>query len=177
MLLESCRTDSHSPENAAKIDTVIANLRRGVDDGRRVIRGIRPAVLDDSGLKAAMEDLVGQFESSGIHVTCQCDPDIGRLSESIQTTVYRVVQEALNNAAKHSGTDVVRIELKKSSDELLLEVRDFGCGFDVPAARKKGFGLLGMTERVRLLGGECLIESEPDVGTHIFVHLPIPGGR
>jgi len=70
--------------------------------------------------------------------------------------------------------DVVRIELNKMNDDLLLEVRDFGCGFDVPAARKKRFGLLGMTERVRLLGGECLIESEPDDGTRIFVRLPIP---
>jgi signal transduction histidine kinase len=121
------------------------------------------------------EDLVGQFESSDIHVTCKCDPDIGRLSESIQTTAYRVVQEALNNSAKHSGTDVVRIELK-SNNELLLEIRDFGCGFEVAAARKKGFGLLGMTERVRLVGGECLIESVPEVGTHILARLPIPGG-
>jgi PAS domain S-box-containing protein len=177
MLLESCRSNPLAPDNASKIDTVITNLRRGVEDGRRVIRGVRPAVLDDSGLEAAMEDLVGQYESSGIHVTCKCDPKIGRLPETIQTTVYRVVQEALNNASKYSGTDVVRIELKKTNDDLLLEIRDFGCGFDVPAARKKGFGLLGMTERVRLLGGECLIESEQDVGTTISVSLTIPGGR
>ena len=133
-----------------------------------------PPVLDDSGLEAAMEDLIGQFETSGIHVTCKCSQQIGRLPETIETTVYRVVQEALNNATKYSGTDVVRIELKKTNDELLLEIRDFGCGFEVPAARRKGFGLLGMTERVRLLGGECLIESELDVGTTISVRLPIP---
>jgi PAS domain S-box-containing protein len=177
MLLESCRTNPLAPDNASKIDTVITNLRRGVEDGRRVIRGIRPAVLDDSGLEAAMEDLVGQYETSGIHVTCKCGQKIGRLPEAIQTTVYRVVQESLNNAAKHSGTDVVRIELEKTNDDLLLEIRDFGCGFDVPAARKKSFGLLGMTERVRLLGGECLIESQHDIGTTISVRLPIPGGR
>ena len=122
-----------------------------------------------------MEDLVDQYEASGIHVTCKCGPAIGRLSESIQTTVYRVVQEALNNAVKYSGTDVVRIDLKKMNDDLHLEVRDFGCGFDVLSARKSGFGLLGMTERVRLLGGECRIESEPDAGTRIFVRLPIAG--
>lgn len=177
MLLESYRNNPSAPDNASKLDTVITNLRRGVDDGRRVIRGIRPAVLDDSGLEAAVEDLVGQFETSGMLVTCKCDPAIGRLSETIQTTVYRVVQEALNNAAKHSGTDVVRIKLNKEDGELRLEVRDFGCGFDVPAARKKSFGLLGMTERVRLLGGECLIESQHDIGTTISVRLPIPGGR
>lgn len=174
MLLESCRCNPQAADNAAKIDAAIANLRRGIDDGRRVIRGIRPAVLDDSGLEAAIEDLVGQFATSGIHVTGKCDPDIGRLPESIQTTVYRVVQEALNNAKKYSGTDVVRIELKKVAGDLHLEVRDFGCGFDVESARKKGFGLLGMAERVRLLGGECRIQSALDAGTCIFVRLPIP---
>ena len=174
MLLESYRDNPQAADNASKIDTAIGNLRRGVEDGRRVIRGIRPAVLDDSGLEAAMEDLLGQFETSGMHVTSKCDPEIGRLPESIQTTVYRVVQEALNNARKYSGTDVVRIELKKINGDLHLEVRDFGCGFDVESARKKGFGLMGMIERVRLLGGECLIESESDVGTTISVRLPIP---
>ncbi len=94
--------------------------------------------------------------------------------EVIQTTVYRVVQEALNNAKKHSGTDVVRIELKKGSDDLHLDVRDFGCGFDVGSSRKNAFGLLGMTERVRLHGGELSIQSERDVGTRIIVRLPIP---
>lgn len=173
MLLESCRGNPQAADNAAKLDTAIDNLRRGVEDGRRVIRGIRPAVLDDSGLEAAMEDLVGQFETSGMHVTSKCDPEIGRLPESIQTTVYRVVQEALNNAKKYSGTDVVRIELKKINGDLLLKVHDFGCGFDVESARKKGFGLLGMTERVRLLGGECLIQSERDAGTRISVRVPL----
>lgn len=174
MLLSSCRDKYPTSEAAATVDTVIANLQKGVEDGRRVIRGIRPAVLDDSGIAAAVEDLVGQFETSGMHVTSQCDPEIGRLPESIQTTVYRVVQEALNNARKHSGTDVVRIVLKKVAGELHVEIRDFGCGFDVEPARKRGFGLLGMMERVRLLGGECLIQSQEGQGTCIAVRLPLP---
>lgn len=174
MLLESCRSDPQAAENSSLIDAAIDNLRRGIEDGRRVIRGIRPAVLDNSGLDAALEDLVGQFETSGIHVTSKCDPNIGRLPDSIQTTVYRVVQEALNNAKKYSGTDVVRIDLKKANGDLHLEVQDFGCGFDVQSARNRGFGLLGMTERVRLLGGECLIQSEHDVGTRVSVRVPIP---
>ncbi len=121
-----------------------------------------------------MEDLVGQYETSGMRVISKCDPEIGRLPDSIQTSIYRVVQEALNNAKKYSGTDVVRIDLSKANGELHLEVRDFGCGFNVESARKKGFGLMGMMERVRLLGGECLIQSELDAGTRIAVRLPIP---
>lgn len=177
MSLEGFRNDHPTLGDTGRIDTVIENLRKGIDDGRRVIRGVRPAVLDDSGLAAAIEDLVGQFWKSGILVTSKCDPEIGRFPNSIQTTVYRLVQEALNNAQKHSGTDVVRIELKRSNDDLLLDVRDFGCGFDVDEARDRGFGLVGMAERVRLHGGECQIVSEPDVGTHISVRLPIPPGQ
>ncbi len=86
-----------------------------------------------------MEDLVGQYETSGMRVISKCDPEIGRLPHSIQTSIYRVVQEALNNAKKYSGTDVVRIDLSKANGELHLEVRDFGCGFNVESARKKGF--------------------------------------
>lgn len=175
MLLESKPELLAGNEAAAKmLRAVIENLRRGVEDGRRTIRGIRPAVLDDSGLKAAMDDLIEQFETSGIHVTSKCDEAIGRLPETIQTTVYRVVQEAVNNAKKYSGTDVVRIEMKQNGSDLHLEVRDFGTGFDVEAARKRGFGILGMTERVRLLGGDFDIESRPDSGTRISARIPLP---
>ena len=174
MLLEGYQRN-HSPTNdSANIDAAIVSLRKGVEDGRRAIRGIRPSVLDDSGLEVAIADLIDQFSPSGIMVTSKCDPDIGRLPKTIQTTVYRVVQESLNNARKHSGTDVVRIELSKIKDDLQLEIRDFGCGFDVESARKRGFGLRGMIERVRLLGGECTIESEHDVGTRVSVRLPVP---
>ena len=83
------------------------------------------------------------------------------------------MQESLNNARKHSGTDVVRIDLKQVGDDLHCEIQDFGCGFEVEAARKRGFGLRGMVERVRLLGGECTIESEQDAGTRILVRLPL----
>jgi PAS domain S-box-containing protein len=175
MLLESRPELLNAGEAATKtIRAVIENLRRGVEDGRRTIRGIRPAVLDDSGLKAAMDDLIEQFATSGIHVTSKCDESIGRLPETIQTTVYRVVQEAVNNAKKYSGTDVVRIEMKQSGSDLHLQVRDFGNGVDVDAARKRGFGILGMTERVRLLGGDFEIESRPESGTCISARIPLP---
>jgi signal transduction histidine kinase len=95
------------------------------------------------------------------------------LPKTVETTVYRIVQESLNNARKHSGTDVVRIELRKVNDDLQLEIRDFGCGFEVESARKLGFGLQGIMERVRLLGGECIITSEKDAGTRILIRLPV----
>ena len=173
MSLEDYQRNHSATVDSGKIDAAISSLRKGVDDGRRTIRGIRPAVLDDCGLAAAIEDLIDQFLPTGIMVTSECDPEIGRLPESIQTTIFRVVQESLNNAGKHSGSDVVKIEAKKVNGDLHLEVRDFGCGFDVEPGRKRGFGLRGMAERVRLLGGECTIESEFGAGTRVMVRFPI----
>jgi len=173
MSLESLRDTTPALASSQIIKAAIENLRQGIEDGRQTIRGIRPAVLDDSGIEAALEDLAGQFSRDGFEVTSVCAPAIGRLPESLQATVYRVVQESLNNAKKHSGTDAVRIEVKKADGELQLEVRDFGCGFDVKSAVKGGFGLQGMMQRVQLLGGQCRIESQPGAGTRISARLPM----
>lgn len=173
MSLESFRAKHPASDAAELLDKVIGNLRKGVEDGRRVIRGIRPAVLDDSGLAFALEDLIDQYSTPEMMAVGKCDPSIGRLPVPLETTIYRVVQEALTNASKYSGTDVVRFELRREGDLLHLEILDFGCGFDVASAQKKGFGLLGMTERVRLLGGKCEIHSELDSGTRITVRLPL----
>lgn len=172
LTLEGCCNDLSAADQAA-VRRAIDSLRKGVEDGRRVIRGVQPPVLRGFGLATALEELVGQYATSGILVTCKCDPDLGELPENVQLTIYRVAQEALNNARKYSGTDVVRIEVRRKGADLTLDVRDFGCGFEVATARKRGFGLIGMTERVRLLGGDCLIHSEPDEGTSIRVRLPI----
>jgi len=173
MSLESLNNTAPALPASPIFESAIKSLRDGIEDGRRTIRGIRPAVLDDSGLKEALDDLVGQFSSVGFQVTAVCDPAIGRLPEPIQAAVYRVVQEALNNARKHSGADTMSIDVTKADGELQLEVRDSGCGFHLESARKRGFGLVGIMQRVQLLGGWCRIESEPATGTWISVRLPI----
>lgn len=173
MSLESLHNTAPAVAASPIIESAIRCLRQGIEDGRRTIRGIRPAVLDDSGLKEALDDLVGQFSSVGFQVTAACDPAIGRLPEPIQAAVYRVVQEALNNARKHSGTDTMTIDVTQADGELQLDVRDSGCGFHLASARKRGFGLVGMVQRVQLLGGRCCIESEPNAGTRISVRLPL----
>lgn len=173
MALESLHNTAPAPAAAPLIESAIKCLRQGIEDGRRAIRGIRPAVLDDSGLEEVLDDLVGQFSNAGFQVTAVCDPGIGRLPEPIQAAVYRVVQEALNNARKHSGADTMRIDVTKADGELQLEVQDSGCGFHLESACKHGFGLVGMVQRVQLLGGRCRIESEPDEGTRISVRLPL----
>lgn len=173
MALEGRANDPRYAADKPWLESVVENLRKGIEDGRQTIRGIRPAVLDEATLEAALEDLIDQFKSTGIMITIKYQGTIGVLPNSLQTAVYRVAQEALNNAKKYSETDVVRIVIAREGDELKLEIRDFGVGFDVAPAKKRGFGLRGMTERVRLLGGECKIESTLGEGTRITARLPI----
>jgi signal transduction histidine kinase len=179
MLLEGyrqsqSRAEASQGKPSEAIDKAIDALRRAVDEGRRVIRGVRPIVLDDLGVIAAIKDLVHQSADSGVEVQFDCDEAMGRLPKNLETAIYRVTQEALTNTKKHSGSNSARIELRKDSEKILLQIRDSGQGFDTKGSRHGAFGLLGMTERVRLLGGTCSIRSQPGVGTQIVARFPIP---
>jgi signal transduction histidine kinase len=112
----------------------------------------------------------------GVFILSDGKHNAKRIAPRIRTVaqLFKAYRDGLPAGAKHSGTDVVRIELQKVKGDLQLEIRDFGCGFEVEVARKLGFGLRGMIERVRMLGGECTIESEHDAGTRILVRLPLP---
>lgn len=173
MLLEGELCDRDAVVDPNTIEVVVDYLKRGIEDGRRALRGIRPSVLDDGDLSEAIGDLVDHFCSGGMSVRCACDASIGRVPEDLQTTVYRVVQEALNNARKHSGSKVVKVSLTKVDDELFVEVVDGGRGFDPRQPRREGFGLRGMTERVQLMGGTCVVDSRPEAGTRVFVRFPL----
>lgn len=176
MLLEGCRhkaSPGWTAEEAQIVDTVIDCLGRGIEDGRRVIRGIRPGVLDDLGLEAALHDLADQLAAAGVTVEVRVDPAVDVLSARTQTTLYRVVQEALSNIRRHSGAERCSIELLCIDGELVLTIRDSGTGFD-PQARTPGFGLVGMMERMRLAGGSCRIDSAPATGTTVMARLPLP---
>lgn len=173
MLLEALREGDLSESSRTVVDSVIKCLAKGIEDGRRVIRGIRPAALDDLGLQAALEDLAEELRESGIAVEATFDPEIDPLSPALQTTVYRIVQESLNNARKHASSDRVRVTVGRPPDRVTVSVEDFGCGFD-PTTASEGFGLLGIRERARLAGGECTLDSTPGRGTRVRVWLPVP---
>jgi signal transduction histidine kinase len=99
------------------------------------------------------------------------------LPDAVKTCVYRVIQEALHNAEKHSGATRVKVELTQADGVLTVSVRDNGKGFEVrqgTAINGRGLGLLGIRERVAIAGGSVAIDSEPGVGTRILLRIPVP---
>jgi signal transduction histidine kinase len=129
-------------------------------------------MLDDLGLIPAVENLLYDLsERTGIAVDLQGDKDQIDLQEPLATAVYRMVQEALTNVARHADASSVRVEVSKT-DTLHVRVRDNGKGLH-PDPNHKSFGLLGIRERARTLGGEARIYSPPEGGTIVDIDIPL----
>ncbi len=174
MMLEGLRDAPGGADPGPLVDTVIDSLAKGIEDGRRTIRGIRPQVLDDLGLRAALDDLCADVQAAGIAVDARIDPAIDDAHPRIQTTIYRIVQESLANARRHSGSSRLRLAVACDGGQLHVVVEDFGQGFD-PDAGTDGegrIGLLGIRERARLVGGTCRVDAAPGRATCIRVTLP-----
>ena len=169
-------------------DELQATVRRALDQvGRQVaalrhmITDLRPADLDELGLESALRALAERHRGRGgprIDLDVDRLGDAPRLAPEVETTVYRLAQEALTNVVKHAGASQATLRLVESEQVVQIEVHDDGCGFDQDD-RGDGFGLLGMRERAELLGGRLELSSGPD-GTHVRAVLPIrragPGG-
>ena len=142
---------------------------------------LRPAMLDDWGLYAAVRWYAGrQAERAGITIRVRGNVGDERLPSDVETTCFRVVQEAVTNALRHARATRLDIRLSRDPTHIGVEVVDDGAGFDVHDARHaanhgESLGLLGMEERVRLLGGEITLSSRPGAGTTITVSLPTDG--
>jgi len=174
-------TEDHPPgsvKGRAELDRALGLVRRTVVEARHVIEGLRPAALDDFGLATAIRLEVEELRSEGWHVDYEDRLGDARLPSEIETTLYRVAQEALTNARKHARTTRARVELACPGKTIHLEVRDFGCGFDPSSLTSNGpgerVGLAGMRERVALLGGELRIQSRPGAGTRAIARVPLP---
>jgi signal transduction histidine kinase len=157
----------------AELDRVEAQLRR-------LSHELRPAMLDDLGLAAALEWLgQGVTDRAGVAVAVQAPED--RLTPEIETALYRIIQEALTNAVRHGRPRRIAVEVHEESSHIRAVVRDDGHGFDVPAAwarrGDRGLGLIGMRERAEALGGTLEIRSTPGQGTELSVRIPREAGR
>ena len=173
MMLESCGDEADAATRSGRIGSAINCLERAITEGRQIIRGVRPSVLDDLGLAAAIEDLRDQMAAMNFTVEVTLGDGLDALEPALCNTVYRVVQESISNARKHAGTGSASVEVRRVGDDVELVVRDRGSGFVVHDVRTTGFGIVGMTERVRLAGGTFWIESRPVAGTQVNALLPI----
>lgn len=151
-----------------------AMLKDSIAEARRLINGLRPPVLEMDGLVEGIESLIEEITGrSGLLIEFQHDVSFDRLAPGLEMAIYRIVQESLNNVWKHSRSPRARVELAEREDWLMLSVRDWGVGFDIEKPQPGHYGLEGIHERVRLLGGRCSIESEANKGTRIHVEVPM----
>lgn len=150
------------------------DVRKTLEDVRAIARRLRPEALDDLGLVSALAALTNSFErASGVSIERRIDRAIPALSPEVELVMYRVAQEALTNALRHSECDSARLELSAARGTLELAVSDTGAGFDTTRVRE-GAGIRGMRERALLVGGD--LELEALVGAGTVVRLRIPGG-
>lgn len=143
---------------------------------RRISAELRPLMLDDLGLGAALEWLVQDFSRRhGVQSDLQLDPTLVQLREPYASAVFRIVQESLTNVARHAQAQRVDVGLQLRDGQVWLEVRDDGRGIDAAGPRKTvSHGLLGIRERARLLAGEAHIEPAAGGGTRVRAHFPLP---
>ncbi|MFT4017745.1 MAG: PAS domain S-box protein [Agriterribacter sp.] len=142
---------------------------------RRICAELRPTVLDDIGLEAAMEWHIKQFQqATGIQVKLLSATEDFHIPADIKTALFRIFQESLTNIARHANASVVQVDLSKKEGFITLMITDNGRGFDMAIAdQKRTLGILGMKERSLALGGEYKINSKPGKGTAIRVSIPL----
>jgi PAS domain S-box-containing protein len=164
-----------NPDQATKaFHGGLALLRQGHSEARRIISGVRPPILDESGVVAAVAHLVHDPSvAQGPKIEFYSRAEFDRLPSILENAIYRIVQEGLVNARKHSASPKVRISLVQRGDRVRIEIRDWGIGFDPKTVKKNRFGLAGIRERARLLGGKCRIRTAPGAGTSLVVELPL----
>ena len=174
-----------SMDASAALQSDVASIRNGirnvVSELRQICSDLRPPTIDHHGLSAAIDSLAHEWaERSNIQVQLEIDPALGRLPETIELSVFRIVQEGLSNIRKHAGARHVRLSVQRTpSASLLLSLEDDGQGLSIPTnlaslSVNKHFGIVGISERVALLGGTMNIESSQGNGMILQVEIPSP---
>jgi signal transduction histidine kinase len=165
--------DDH-PQARSALENVIHILQGTIEEARRIQMSLRPSMLDDLGILATINWFCRQFEStySDISIKREIDIQEHEVPRSLNIVIYRVLQEALNNVAKHSKADFARLALRKVNDRIQLMIEDNGQGFDVDEvlsikSSKRGLGLTSMRERAEMPGGSFGVESAKGKGTTI----------
>ncbi|HLM08265.1 MAG TPA: GAF domain-containing sensor histidine kinase [Thermoleophilaceae bacterium] len=176
LLLETAERSGRAEMLERAVGTSVEQLDLSIRNLQGLITELRPAALDELGIEPALEALVKRVATtSGLEVNARVElapvTAGGRLPSELESTIYRLVQEALTNAVKHSGADRADVEVAAAGDIVTVAVRDDGEGFE-PGRTGEGFGLVGMHERVALVGGALEIDSAPGRGTTVSATLP-----
>ncbi len=166
--------DSKPKHAADAFHAAMTMLRQAHGEARRLIAGVRPPILDEDGIVAAVGHLVHeQIRLKGPRIEFRSRVDFDRLDRTLENAVYRIIQEALTNACQYSKSERISVSLLQRDDRLRITIRDWGIGFDPKAIPKNHFGLEGIRQRARLLGGKCGIRSKAGEGARIMVELPV----
>lgn len=168
------------PSVAIPLEKIISYLSVTIQESRRITKQLRPSVLDDFGLLSAMQEHIRDFQQFYPKISIRQDisGEAENLSGDAKTVLYRVLQEALTNAGKHSSADGVEIRCRLQEGWITLEIKDNGAGFDAIGAfgnlqRMGGYGLHSMKERVEICKGKFKIESAPGKGTIVTASIPL----
>ena len=166
--------DEDPQEAAQAYDAALRMLRQSHFETRRLIAGVRPPILDESGVVEAIAHLVNELRrQQGPSIEFRNSVTFDRLALTLENALYRIAQEGLTNACKHSRSKKVRVNLVQRGDAVRIQIRDWGIGFDTKRVQENHYGLEGIRQRTRLLGGTCRIGSKAGVGTRITVDLPL----
>src|SRR6476469_6441814 len=163
--LEALR-EAAPPELEPQLADTKALANQAMSELLSLARQLRPTILDDLGLAAAIGAQVDQVRRSGIAAELRQDGDLSGLGDDVQLVFYRVAQEALSNAGRHSGAKRIDVSLRRAGEGAELEVADEGRGFAFEES-ERGLGIAGMRERALLIGAELTIESRPGQGTTV----------
>ena len=170
----------HNLQPEATLKSVIPVIQGAIDETRRIQTNLRPLMLDDLGILATIGWFCRQYESTyaSIIIKQEIDLNEGEVTDSLKTVIFRVVQEALNNIAKHSRADQVHLSLQKVKGRIELVLEDNGQGFNLKKVLgsesvKRGLGLTSMRERTELSGGSFVLESTEGKGTKLRASWPL----
>ena len=176
--LQMLRSKAADPTVVQRLDDSVGMVDRMIRQARDIARGLRPPLLDEAGLVPALEDyLQALAKRFDLRIQFEAAPGVANVPPGLNTTVFRVVQEAVSNVLRHADATTIRVVLRDESDVLHIVIEDDGVGFDPEVVgrrirRGEHLGLLGMTERVRSAGGTIDLDSRPGGGSRIAVRFP-----
>ncbi|MEC3839805.1 two-component sensor histidine kinase DegS [Bacillus amyloliquefaciens] len=182
-LIERIFRDRGTEDGFQEIRNLRQNVRNALYEVRRIIYDLRPMALDDLGLIPTLRKYLYTTEEYNgkvkIHFQCIGDTENKRLAPQFEVALFRLAQEAVTNALKHSESEEITVKVEVTADFVVLIIKDNGKGFDIKEAKQKknkSFGLLGMKERVDLLEGTITIDSKLGLGTFIMIKVPLSLG-